>query len=292
MKTSERARGVWLMLAAALLFSFGGMLVKLVPWNPMAISAGRSFIAGVELLLYMKIRGHRLVWNRAVLFGGFAMGATSTLYVVAAKLTAAANAILLQYTAPIFIILFMWVIFGVKPTKLDFAATVLLFCGVTLFFLDSLEGGGMTGNLLALASGVTWALVFMMKQWEGADNLSSVFFGCVFCVIVGLPWLLSPSLVWSGTSVLGILTIGLLHFGAAYIFMAEGLATTPPLTASLVAMIEPVLNPVWVAIFVHETIGALSLAGACVVIVGSLLYNILKGRESTAGNEAAGEGKS
>ncbi len=150
----------------------------------------------------------------------------------------------------------------------------------------------MTGNLLALASGVTWALVFMMKQWEGADNLSSVFFGCVFCVIVGLPWLLSPSLVWSGTSVLGILTIGLLQFGAAYIFMAEGLATTPPLTASLVAMIEPVLNPVWVAIFVHETIGALSLAGACVVIVGSLLYNILKGRESTAGNEAAGEGKS
>ena len=283
--SQTRPYGTLCMLAAAILFSLGGMLVKLVPWHPMAISCARSGIAGLELLLYMKLRGHKLVFNRAVLLGGFAMGATSTLYVVAIKLTTAANAILLQYTAPVFIILFMWMFFKVKPTKLDIAATAVLFCGVALFFLDSLDGGGMAGNLLALCSGVTWALVFMMKQWDGADNLSSVFFGCVFCVVIGLPWLVSPSVEWSASAVAGILVIGILQFGAAYIFMAEGLSTTPPLTASLVSMIEPILNPIWVAIFVHETIGILSLIGAGIVILGSAAYNIVKAKKGISKKE-------
>ena len=278
-KSDSKTTGLIFLLAAAILFSLGGMLVKLVPWHPMAISCARSAIGGAELYLYMKLRGHRLILNRAVLLGGFAMGATSMLYVVAAKLTTAANAILLQYTAPVFIIFFMWAIFKVKPTKLDIGATAVLFCGVVLFFLDSLGGGGMAGNLIALCAGVTWALVFMMKQWDGADNLSSVFFGCVFCVAVGLPWMFSASVEWTAPAIAGILVIGIFQFGAAYICMAEGLGTTPPLTASLVSMIEPVLNPIWVAVFVHEKIGALSLIGAAIVIAGTVVYNVVKAKK-------------
>ena len=269
-------------LAAALLFSLGGMLVKLVPWHPMAIGAARSVLAGAILLVYMKLRRHRLVVNRATLFGGFAMGATSTLYVLATKMTTAADAILIQYTAPIYIILFMWAFFRVRPTKIDIGATLLLLCGVVLFFLDSLGGGALVGNLLAVLSGVTWALVFMMKQWDGADNLSSVFFGCVFGAVVGMPWLLSPAVEWTGGAVLGVLAIGFVQFGAAYVFMAEGLTSTPPLTASLISMIEPILNPIWVALIVHETIGPLSLAGALIVVIGVIGYNVLKAREEHA----------
>ena len=271
--------GALCVLSAALLFSLGGMLVKLVPWHPMAIGGARSILAGAILLLYMKIRRHRLVVNRAVLFGGLAMGLTSTLYVLATKMTTAADAILIQYTAPIYIILFMWAFFKVKPTKIDIGATLVLLCGVVLFFLDSLGGGALVGNLLAVLSGVTWACVFMMKQWRGADNLSSVFFGCVFGALVGLPWLLSPSVEWSGSAVLGVLAIGFVQFGAAYVFMAEGLTSTPPLTASLISMIEPILNPIWVALIVHETIGPLSLVGALIVVIGVIGYNLLKARE-------------
>ena len=269
------------MLAASLLFSLGGMLVKLVPWHPMAISCARSVIAGAVLFVYMKIRGHRLVFNRAVLLGGLAMGGTSTLYVIALKLTTAANAILLQYTAPVFIIFLMWLFFRVKPTVLDLGATAVLLAGAALFFADSLGAGGgrMLGNIVALVSGVTWALVFMMKQWKGADNLSSVFFGCVFCVATGLPWMFGAgNAVWTAQAAGGILAIGLLQFGAAYVFMAEGLEGTPPLAASLISMLEPILNPVWTALAVGERMSSLSIAGAAVVVGGVLVYNILKAR--------------
>ncbi len=264
-QSSGKARnlGPLCMAAAALLFSFGGMLVKLVPWHPMAISCARSVIAGLVLFTYMKLRGHRIVVNRAVLLGGFAMGATSTLYVISNKLTTAANAILLQYTAPVFIILLMWMIFRVKPTRLDVGATVVLLCGAVLFFADSLRGGdgSLAGNVTAIVSGVTWALVFMMKQWDGADNLSSVFFGCVFCAVVG-----------------GIFAIGLVQFGAAYVFMAEGLEKTPPLTGSLISMLEPVLNPIWVSLTVGERVKGLAIPGAVIVIGGVVVYNLLKAR--------------
>ena len=276
----KKNRAPLCMLAAALLFSLGGMLVKLVPWNPMAISSARSVIAGIVLLVYMKLRGHRPVLNRAVLLGGFAMGATSMLYVISLKLTTAANAILLQYTAPVFIILLMWAFFRVKPTGLDIGATLVLLCGVVLFFADSLSGGGgsLVGNITALISGVTWAMVFMMKQWKGADNLSSVFVGCVFCAVVGLPWLFSGDVEWSLPAVGGICLIGFIQFGAAYVFMAEGLEGTPPLAASLISMLEPILNPVWVALTIGEKLGGLSLAGAAVVVLGVLGYNLLKAR--------------
>lgn len=271
----------FLVLCAALCFSLGGVLVKLVPWGAMSISAARSVIAGTEILIYMKIRGHKLVFNRSVLLGGAAMGLTSTLYVVANKMTAAANAILLQYTAPVFIIFLMWIIFGEKPGITDIVTTVILSFGVVLFFIDSIEAGGMIGNILALSSGVTYALVFMMKRFEGSDTLSSVFFGCVIGAVIGLPWLFGEN-EFTFASVGGVFLIGLVQFGLAYICMAEGLMHTHPLTASLISMIEPVLNPILAAIVIHERLGTLSLIGAAIVIV------VTVGRDVIV---AAGSGK-
>lgn len=264
-----------LVFAAALLFASGGFLLKLAPWHPMAVSAGRSSVAAVEILLYMAIRRHRLVINKAVLLGGAAMGLCSTFYVLANRFTTAANAILIQFTAPIFIILFMWMIFKVKPGKLDITATVILFAGMVLFFLESLSGGGTAGNIMALLSGITYALVFMMKQFDGADTVSSVFIGCVIASVAGLPWLLQET-DFSAPTVGGMILIGLVQFGLPYLCLAEGLVGTPPVAASLISMIEPVLNPILAAIIVHERMGTLSLVGAGIVIVGSLVYNVLK----------------
>ncbi|MBQ8371164.1 MAG: EamA family transporter [Clostridia bacterium] len=264
-----------LVLAAALLFSFGGFLLKLVSWHPMAVSAGRSMVAAVEILVYMAIRRHKLVINKAVLLGGAAMGLSSTFYVLANRFTTAANAILIQFTAPIFIILFMWMIFKVKPGRLDITATVILFSGMVLFFLESLSGEGMLGNIMALLSGITYALVFMMKQFDGSDTVSSVFVGCVIASVLGLPWLVQET-EFTAVSVGGMILIGLIQFGAPYICLAEGLVGTPPVAASLISMIEPVLNPILAAIVVHERLGVLSLIGAAIVIAGSLIYNVLK----------------
>lgn len=265
----------FLVLASALLFASGGFLLKLVSWHPMAVSAGRSMVAAVEILCYMAIRRHKPVINKAVLLGGAAMGLSSTFYVLANRFTTAANAILIQFTAPVFIILFMWMIFRERPGKLDIAATLILFAGMVLFFLESLSGDGMLGNFMALLSGITYALVFMMKRFDGADTVSSVFFGCILASLLGLPWVIQEPQI-TLPSVGGMILIGLFQFGLPYICLAEGLVGTPPVAASLISMIEPVLNPILAAIFVHERLGTLSLIGAAIVIIGSLIYNVLK----------------
>ena len=264
-----------LILSAAMLFSLGGILVKLVPWNSMSICSARSIIAALELALYMKIRKHKFVFNRSVLLGGVAMGLSSITYVVANKLTTAANAILIQYTAPVFIIFFMWLFFREKPTKLDIGATVVISAGIILFFIDGIGGGEMIGNLVALASGITYSLMFMMKKFKGSDNISCVMVGCIVGAVAGLPWLFRET-VFTPASVGGVLTIGIFQFGLAYICMAEGLRYTPPLSASLISMVEPVLNPILAAVVINEFPGPIALTGAFIVVCGVIVYNILK----------------
>lgn len=260
-------------LLCAIFFSLGGTLVKLVPWSSMSISAGRGLIAAVMLIIYMKLRHHRFVLNRAVVIGGCAIGFSSILYVVSNKLTTAANAILIQYTAPVFIIFYIWLFFREKPRKLDIIATLVISAGEICFFVDSLSVGGMTGNLLALLGGAIYAVVFMMKRFDGADTLSSVLVGCLICVVAGAPWLFTETEFTPG-AIGGILMIGVVQYGLGYICMAEGLMGTPPLTASLISMVEPIINPIIAAVVLNEHLTPIALVGAAIVIVSVILYNI------------------
>ena len=131
----------------------------------------------------------------------------------------------------------------------------------------------MTGNLLALLGGAIYAIVFMMKRFDGADTLSSVFVGCIIGGIAGLPWLVSET-VFTPTAVGGILAIGVVQYGLGYICMAEGLMGTPPLTASLISMVEPIINPILAAVVLGELLTPVALVGAAIVILSVILYNI------------------
>ncbi len=270
--------GVGFFVISALCFSLGGVLVKSVPWGVMSLCGARSLLAAIEILVYMKIRGHRLVIDKSTVFCGLAMTLQGLLYILANRMTTAANAIVLQYTAPIFIILFTWLLFREKPTKLDIGAVFVILFGVVLFFIDSISGGGMAGNVIAVISGVAYSFVFMMKKFPGSDSLSSVFIGCVFGAVVGLPFVFGES-DFSGGVIVGVLLIGLIQFGLAYICIAEGLNSVAPLTASLISMIEPVLNPILAAVVLHEYLGVMAFVGAAVVIGGVCVYNVLKERE-------------
>ncbi len=269
----------FLIFLEAVCFSLGGVIVKSIPWGSMAINGARSLLAGLVILLYMKLRGHKLVINKSVLLGGAMMCATSALYVYANKLTTAASAILLQYTAPVFIIVYSAIFFKKKPDKWDILAIPVIAAGVICFFLDSLSGGGgsMLGNLLALASGATYAVVFMMKMLPGSDNLSSVFMGCAIGAVIGFPSVLQET-NFALPTLGAVLALSVFQFACAYICMAEGLEYTPPFTASLISTIEPILNPILAAIVIHETLGPTALTGAAIVIVGILAYNILKAK--------------
>lgn len=267
-------RGTLLIFLSAILFSTGGLLVKMVPWTAMPLNGARCLIS-VSVLLYMKVTKHKLVINKSVLLGAVCSFGTNILYTVANKMTTAANTIVLQFTAPIFIIFLMWFFFKERPKRLDIVTCGLVFVGIICFFVDSMSAGNMLGNILALISGVTYAGVFMMNTLDGADPLSSVVLGHGMGAVVGMPFVFQQT-DFSGSIILCIVLLGAFQMATGYIMLTTGLKATPPVTASLVSGIEPILNPILVAVFYHEYIGFVSMIGA-VIVVGSIIsYNIIK----------------
>ena len=281
---SSAAKGTLFVFLSAVCFSIGGLFMKLIPWNGLAINSVRNIFSFLVLAAFFRIRRHRLVINRTVLIGAIAITGTNILYCVANKLTTAGNTIILQFTMPIWVMLFSALLFGKKPGRLDVIAAALVFAGVICFFVDSLSSGHLAGDLLALLSGIFYAGVFMMNASRDSDPLSSVLLGMALNVLTGLPFLFRERPFAAGADVWGaILILGIFQLGLAYVFLTEGLAITPPVTASLISGIEPVLNPVLVAVFYGETLTPLSLVGASIVFLSVLGYNLLRLKQAEAG---------
>ena len=278
--SQNRTAGVLCVFAAAVLYSIGGLCMKVIPWSGLAINGGRTAIALVVIGAYLAAVRHPLRMNRWVLVGTLCIFLTNTLFAMANKMTTAANAIVLQFTAPIFVILFTLLFWRKRPQRLDVAACAVVFGGVLFFFVDSLEMGGGLGNAVALLSGVTYAGVFLMNDMPDSDAISSVFWGDVLSALVGLPFLARET-EFPPSALVSLLVLGVFQVALAYILLTIGLKTTPPVTASLVSGIEPVLNPILVAVFYHETMGRFALAGAAIVIVGVVGYNVIRARQGT-----------
>lgn len=271
--------GTILCFFAAVLYSIGGLCIKVIPWNGLSINSARNIVALMVVGGYLLLSKHRPRLNRWIALGAISVCGTNVLYAAANKLTTAANTIVLQFTAPIFVILLGVLFWKKKPTRLDVWACVLVLAGIICFFLDSLEMGGMLGNVLALISGLSYAGVFLLNAMPDSDPISSVFFGDVLSVIIGLPFLVQER-VFTPTALISVVILGAFQVGLAYVLLTIGLRTTPPVTASLVSGIEPILNPILVAAFYHETVGPLAFLGA-VIVVGSVIgYNILCARKT------------
>ena len=259
---------------ASVCFSTGGLFIKLVPWSPLAINGARNLIGAAVIGIYLLITHHKIVFSRQVFIGALSMIGVTTLFTIANKMTTAANAIVLQFTAPVFVILLMALIYGVKPKKLDIAACTAVMLGVILFFIDGIQAGNLTGNFIALISGVCYAGVFMMNTGERADAISSSFLGQLIAGILFTP-LCFRETDFSMPTILAILALGVIQVGGAYILFSAGIKNTPPVTASLITGMEPIMNPLWVAIFYKETITGLAVAGSVIVVGSILLYNVI-----------------
>lgn len=275
---SARQKGTVCVFLAAVLYSIGGLCIKVIPWGGMAINGARTAIALVVVGGYLIWTHHKPRFSVSIFIGALSVCGTNILFSIANKLTTAANTIVLQFTAPIFVLLFSVLLFRKHPSRLDIAACILVLGGVALFFVDSLSAGGTLGNILALLSGVSYAGVFLMNALPGSDPISSVFLGQVISAVVGLPFIVKEN-DFTVPAITALLVLGVFQVGVAYILLTEGLKTTPPVSASLISGIEPVLNPILVAVFCHELIGPLSLVGAVIVVGGVVGYNVLLARQ-------------
>jgi drug/metabolite transporter (DMT)-like permease len=279
--TKAERNGTLYVFIAALLFSVGGLCFKVIPWHGLAINSARNMISIVVIGLFTISQKHKFKVNKTVLIGALCIAGTNNLFGLANKLTTAGNTIILQFTAPIFIIILSLIIFGTKPAKIDITACFLVLLGIGFFVVDGLSTGNMLGNGLALLSGLSYAGVFMLNSSPDSDPLSSVLIGQAVSILIGLPFLLAVT-EFSANSLLAIFVLGFFQLGIGFIFLTKGLQTTSAITASLVTGIEPILNPIWVAVFYKEVLTPMSMAGAAIVFVTIITYNYKKAQEATS----------
>jgi drug/metabolite transporter (DMT)-like permease len=308
---SPRLAGLLFALGAALTWSSAGVGVKLLPLGALPIAGFRSLFA-------LPLLAGALLWrNRQrppsdetppspaslpalvryalsqplVLAGAVAYALCVTLFVLATKLTTAANAILFQYSAPVWVALLSWPLLGERVRGVDWLAIVGCLLGMGWCFADKLSGSGWLGNGLALVSGLGFGLLPLIwrRQQEQPTAANqpdlrpqlpqlTLVLGNLLTCAVALPWMVrdlpSTATIW-----LAVALLGLVQIGVAYLLYAEAVRRLRAIECLLAAMLEPILNPLWVALFAHEQPGRATLFGGAVILGAVLLHGLLTSRQ-------------
>ena len=268
----ERGRALLALAACALLWSTGGLLIKIVDWNPFAIAGARSLIGG--LLVLAVLRRPRFSWSVPQIAGAVSYAGCMILFIVANKLTTAANAILLQYTAPLYAVLFGWIFLRERATLLDSVTMVVVLGGMVLFFLDKLGVGGVAGNVLAVISGILFAgTMVALRRQKDESPLESLLLSHAITFAVSLPFLWGPAprlVSWAGIAFLGIFQIGIPTFLLTY-----GVRRVTALQTLLTSMLEPIFNPLWVFLAIGEVPGPRALAGGAIILAAVTMRSVL-----------------
>jgi len=260
---SEHFRAIVLLVVTAVLWSSGGFLIKMVNWHPLAICGARSIIAAAVIRL--AFRREPLNLNKAQALGAISYVAMVMCFVSATKLTTAANAILLQYTAPAYVAIFGAWFLKEKATVSDWLTIGLVFGGMVLFFQDQMAPGDMAGNLLALGSGLSLAFMAMaLRKQKDGSPFGSILFGNILAFLLGIPFMLDGGPDPAGWA--AIVLLGCVQLGLSYALYSVAIKHVTALEATIITIIEPVLNPLWVFLLLGEAPGPWSLAGGFIIL--------------------------
>ena len=268
-----KRKAILMMLLCAALWSTGGIFIKLIPWSPFVISGWRSLISAGTVLLFFKIWKIRFRFNRRALLIGFFMCGLFFCFVIANKLTTAANAIVLQFTSPVFLMVFSAILFHEKFRRADIVAVIFTVGGIALFFLGQLKPGYLAGNCVAIFTGVLVAGMYLsMGKSDDETRMGGMLLGHLLTAAIGIPFTFFTVTQVSTTSILCILGLGIVQLGIPYILLAVSSKNCPPLACSLLDAVEPILNPVWVFLFNGETPGMFALIGGAIVITSVTVW--------------------
>ena len=304
----------------ALLWSFGGLVIKLIKWDALAIAGIRSLLGMITVTIAFrrlpkifvrqnenglqdqkagdgdcrqgqnaggnqncvqdqKARPQKIDWRATtnLLLGGFFYAATMLLFVPATKMTTAANAILLQYTNPIYIIIFGPLLAGEKSDWIDITAVAGILAGMVLLLWGDLGGGQMAGNILALLSGVTYGgTTIFLRRAKNTRPSDSLNLSCLLSFLFAIPFIVKAGLPQSAMSYPALLCLGVFQIGMPAVLLSIGIEKVPALSSVIITMIEPMMNPVWVALFAGEVPSASSIFGGLVILACIVAHVALK----------------
>jgi len=264
-------KGTLLVALAAISWSVAGVLGKYTTWTPFATAGMRALVAAIVMAL---VRGSvKVRLTKGNLLGAFGCAATSIIFVFANKLTTAANAIVLQYAMPAVVILLCWIFYHQKPSRRDAVTCVCVLTGVIFCSLDELSTEGMLGNLLAICTAFTFALVFFCSRLPGADATDYNFLGLVLAAPSLISAIGNDACTFSLNNILALTGMGV-GLAGGYILISKGMKLVSPLSAAITSNIEPVLNPMWVFIFLGEAPGLMAIIGSIIVLTTVTLYSL------------------
>jgi drug/metabolite transporter (DMT)-like permease len=278
-------------MAGALLFSTGGVAIKLSTLSGWQVSCLRSLVAAIVLISLLPRLRTTWTWRSWIVAVPYA--ATFTLYTLANKLTTAANAIYLQDTAPLYILLLGPLLLRERIRSADIVFMAALLLGLGLIFTAGIEASANAtdpalGNLLAACSGLSWALTVLGLRWlavrsltQAENPINAVVAGCLLASLLGAFFAFPFEDLRIGNWVI-VAFLGVFQIALAYLLVTAGIRDVSALEASLLLLVEPVLSPLWAWLFLAEAPGSLAVAGGALVILATVAYTGCRGR-SVAG---------
>ena len=283
---TTKNRAVITLILAAVLFSLGGVLIKLSGWNGVALNGARSLIAAIVIGGYIYLwepdavgpllaprRITRLQW-----LGAIAYVATNLTFALATQMTTAANAVLLQFTSPIWVALLGIWLLREWPKWVDWVSLVVIFGGMALFFQEDLSAENLQGNLIAIFSGITLAMLVIFLRMEKDGSPATVaFLGNLLAAVIGLPFIFGEPFTAYELSV--IVALGVFQLGIPFVMYTTAVKHLLAIETILILTLEPILNPILVAIVVAEYPSPTALMGGVVVVVAITFKAVVASRE-------------
>ena len=278
-------------LAAALLWSTGGLFIKWVSLSGLELSFWRSFFAIFTVAFFTRHEGFGL--NRITAIASVLYAALLILFVLATKETTAANAIFLQYTAPVYLLILEPIVYKEKFRSRDLITVLVCLGGMALFFVGQLRPQDITGNIFALTSGLFFAIYFLLLRHPRArevNRASSVIYGNSLAVIMTAPWGLAAISSMTTHDLTGVAYLGVVQLGVAYTLFTVGMARgVRSLDAGIICYVEPILNPVWVFFVLGERPSRWALLGGAIIIAAVITHMLLDTRSKRRATSAAFE---
>lgn len=275
------------MAACAFLWSLAGLFIKLIDWNPFAVAGGRSLIALAFLLIW--VGKPKFTFSGAQIGAALANAATMLCFIYANKATTAANAILLQYISPVFVAIIGAIMLKEKPRSEHWAALVAVIAGMMLIFGDGLGKGSMAGNLVAVGAGLAFAfyVVFMRMQKDNSP-IESVILSHILTAAISITiCLFLPAPRMSMRSLAALVGLGILQIGLASVLFSYGIKRVSAIESTLIAVIEPLFNPVWVFLATRESPSPRVILGGGLIMIAVVISSIVSVRKDARQAAAA-----